>query len=308
MDSTPASTQNQTMASNSKTVNYITWVSLLVNVVMTLLKFFAGIVGHSTALVADAVHCFGDFLTDIVVLVGVVFWNRPPDEAHPHGHRRIETLVTIIIGIALAGAAIGLSYNAIMGVHGKPYTPPNAVALVAAAVSFFVKEGLFRWMVAGGRRIKSSAVIANAWHSRSDAFASIPPFLAVGGTMLFPQLTALDRIGAVMVSLIILHAAFKITLPAIAELMDQGASRKSRIEIERLAASVAGVKDIHAMRTRLLGGGLQVDLHIMLDPNTSIREGHRISHEVRNRLLCEGPEVIDVMVHLEPDDEARDDP
>jgi cation diffusion facilitator family transporter len=281
-------------------VNYITWVSLLVNVAMTILKGAAGVFGHSAALVADAVHCFGDFLTDIVVLVGVAFWNRPPDDAHQYGHRRIETLVTIIIGIALGAAAVGLAMNAIFGMQGKPYVAPTYIALFAAAVSFVVKEWLFRWMVKGGKRINSTAVIANAWHSRSDAFASIPPFLAVGGSMLFPQLTVLDRIGAVAVSLIILHAAFQIVRPAFEELMDQGASGKTRREIERLVLSIAGVKNVHALRTRLLGGGLHIDLHIVIDPELTFRESYRICLEVRDKLIKDGPMVVDVLVHSEP--------
>jgi cation diffusion facilitator family transporter len=174
-------------------------------------------------------------------------------------------------------------------------------------VSIFSKESLYHRTVVVGRRVKSSAVVANAWHHRSDAFSSIPAFVAVGGAMLMPGWTWLDHVGAIVVSLFILHAAFNILRPAYNELIDSGASLMVRRELTALAEGIEGVREVHGLRTRFVGGGLHVDLHVLVDPHLTVEEGHRIAGKVKYRLLHDGPDVADVLVHLEPFEEGTED-
>ena len=283
-----------------KEVRRVLWVGLCLNVVLTGFKFVAGIVGRSQAVVADAVHSLSDLGTDVMLLVGLQYWSAPADADHPYGHRRIETAVTTLLGLILAAVGVGLGYKALVTLHTEPTRPPGAIALVAVMVSIVSKEALYRWSVRVGKKAKSSAMVANAWHHRSDALSSIPPALAVGAAYISPTWSFLDHIGAVMVALFILQAAWRIMRPALSQLVDVAAPRKDREKIEAITLSTKGVKVVHAIRTRYIGSGLGVDLHIMVDSGLTVREGHDISKTVERRLVAEGPDVLDVVVHLEP--------
>jgi cation diffusion facilitator family transporter len=272
---------------------------------LSVLKFVAGIFGRSQAVVADAVHSLSDSSTDVAILVGVRYWSQPPDLGHPHGHRRIETVITTVIGVVLAGVAVGLIYNALTTLHERDAAPPGWIAFAAALVSIFSKEMLYRWTFVVGKRIKSSAVVANAWHHRSDAFSSIPAALAVAGAAVSRSWSFLDHVGAVVVSLFIFQAAWRIAWPALGQLVDAGASWKDLERIRTIALGTEGVGTVHAIRTRHIGSGFQVDLHILVDGRMTVREGHDISEAVKQNLLADGPEVVDVVVHLEPHEEAR---
>ena len=284
----------------------VTWGGLFVNVALTVLNFAGGVLGASQAVTAHAFHTLSDLSTDVAVLIGVRYWSQPADEDHPHGHKRIETVVTIMIGVALAVVAVGLVQRALTTLSEKHLRTPGLFALTAACLSILGKEILYRWTAAVGRRIRSSAVVANAWHHRSDALSSIPAALAVGGAMIYPAWWFLDHIGAVVVSLLIFQAAWKIGRPALKQLVDAGAPLKERNRIESLVLANPHVRRVHAIRTRYLGPGLEVDLHIHVDPDLTVREGHDISESVKERLLSEGPDVADVVVHLEPDESAGD--
>jgi cation diffusion facilitator family transporter len=283
-------------------VRRVTLWGLVVNLVLSGIKFLFGVYGCSQALVADAVHSLSDSITDIVVLVGVCFWSAPPDESHPHGHGRIETLITFFIGILLAGVGIGLGYRAIATLHHQQTASPGWVAFFAACVSIAGKEWLYRWNVRVGRRIKSSALLANAWHHRSDALSSVPVAVAVLGTRIWPAWGFLDHVATVIVSVLILYAAWEISAPAFRQLIDAGASRKEREKIREIALSTEGVGSIHALRTRYIGPGLQIDLHVIVDGTLTVRRGHDIAGAVKRRLIEGGPDVVDVLVHIEPDD------
>jgi cation diffusion facilitator family transporter len=276
---------------------------LIVNIALAALKFLAGLVGHSQAVVADSVHSLSDASTDVAVLIGARYWSAPADAGHPHGHRRIETLVTVSISVVLSVIAVGLAYNALLTMKYKHALPPGWIAFGAAALSIVVKELLYHWSVAAGTRIKSSAMVANAWHHRSDALSSVPAALAVVGARVHPAGAALDHAGAVVVSLIIFRAAWSIGWPAVRELVDASAPQEDRRRIAGVATATPGVKAVHAVRTRYVGSLLEVDLHIMVDGGMSVLDGHRVSEEVKQRLLSEGPDIADVVVHLEPADE-----
>ena len=283
-------------------VQRVTLWGLVVNLGLTGVKFVFGVVGSSQALVADGVHSLSDLTTDFAVLVGVRYWSEPADAEHPYGHGRIETLITSVIGVLLASVGVGLAYRAIATLHQRHEATPGWSAFAAACASIVAKELLYRWTALVGRRIKSSAVVANAWHHRSDALSSLPVAVAVLGTRIWPTWVFLDHIAAVIVSVLILHAAWKIAWPALRELIDVGAAKHEREAMLKLALATKGVLAVHKLRTRYIGPGLQVDLHVLVEPELSVREGHAIAGVVKERLLHEGPNVIDVLVHVEPYD------
>jgi len=252
--------------------------------------------------VADGVHSLSDTATDLIILVGVGFWSAPPDEDHPHGHRRIETLVTGFIGILLVGVAVGLIVDALAAISGRSVEEPGWIALAAALVSIVSKEILYRYTVRAGRRIKSTAVVANAWHQRSDMLSSIPAAVAVLSAKLIPGWGFMDRIGALVVSIFILKAAWDIIMPALRQLIDTGASPEDCEKIKTIALESDGVRSVHALRTRYSGSALMVDLHIMVEADLTVKQGHDISAAVRHAILEKGPDVLDVVVHIEPDD------
>jgi len=284
----------------AKGVQHAGAVGLAGNLVLAGLKFAAGIAGHSQAVVADAVHSLTDVATDVMVILGAHFWTAPADADHPPGHRRIETVITLAIGLTLASVAVGLGWQAVRGLGHDFQSAPAGIALAAALLSIVVKEWLYRWTVAVGRRLDSPALVANAWHHRSDALSSVPVALAVAIALVAPEWAFVDRVGAVVVCVFILHAAWRIVRPSVAELVDAGAPEAERRHLEELAHEVEGVRAAHALRTRYSGPQLAVDLHIEVDGGITVAEGYEIAKRVRRRLIEEGPNVADVLVQVEP--------
>ena len=288
------------MTSASSRVSRVGWVGLLCNLALAAAKAAAGILGHSQAVLADALHSLTDSVTDIAVILGVRFWTAPADEDHPHGHGRIETLITVVIGLIVGAVAVGMGVQAIRGLRHDPGTAPTAVALVVALVSIVIKEVLYRWTAKVGREVRSPALEANAWHHRSDAISSIPAAVAVAVTLIDPGWAVVDRVGAVVVCLLILQASWRILRPALDQLIDAGAPAADRRRIEELALQVDGVEAAHAVRTRYVGADLAVDLHVEVDGGLSVGDGHSIAVAVRRKLIEEGPNVIDALVQIEP--------
>ncbi|MGA1870372.1 MAG: cation diffusion facilitator family transporter [bacterium] len=283
-------------------IQRITWIGLAVNLFLSLLKFTVGCIGKSQAVIADAVHSVSDMATDIAVLGGVKYWSAPADETHPFGHRRIEALVTASIGIVLLITALGIGYQALMSMQDGSIMQPAYIAVIGPFLSIIFKEILYHWTVSTGTRVKSSAVIANAWHHRSDAISSIPALIAVAAAAINPKWAFIDHVGALIVSIFIIKISSDIIYPAFSELSDCGASQIERAKIHSLALNVQGVHSVHAIRTRKFGSGFHVDLHILVDGDMTVRKGHTISEEVKSELLANGPEILDVVVHLEPDE------
>ena len=285
-------------------VRKVTWVGLIVNIVLAGIKFAAGYFGRSQALIADAIHSLTDTTTDVAVIAGSHFWSRPPDENHPYGHRRLETLVTVFIGLMLAAAGIGIGWDAISALHEKDTTPPGWIALVAAMVSIITKEILYRWTAVAGKKIKSPALAANAWHHRTDAFSSIPVLIAVGGALIYPSWSFLDLVGAVVVSIFVMHAALKITWPGISELIDAGAPQDVQKKIIEIACNNPGVHEVHKVRTRYISTSILVDMHIVVDGSISVRQGHAIADEVEDHIIDGISNVLGVVIHVDPPDVA----
>ena len=293
-------------ASATSAIRRITWIGVFVNVFLAVFKFFAGIVGHSSVLIADAVHSLSDLITDFAILFGMRYWNRPADQDHPYGHAKIETLVTLFIGFFLALVGIGFLVDAVrslMDIVGGAKPPlPTWLPLVAALSCIALKEWLYHVTVKVGMATKSSATIANAWHHRSDALSSIPAVGAVAACVLLGDtFVILDSVGTVVVSFMIIHVAWTIMRPTFAALLDSGASEKQCKAIAQEILSFPEIKDLHKLRTRFVGpAGLTVDVHVHVDPNMSVTESHILSHRIKRKLLQSGEHIIDVFVHIEP--------
>lgn len=285
-------------------IRRVTGVGVAVNLLLAVAKLAAGYYGESQAVVADGVEALLDVLTVLLVYVGSRFWSRPADDSHPFGHGRLETLFAVGIGgsLAVAGAAIG--WQAIATLHEQHANPPGWIAAAAALASIVGKEILYRWTIAAGRRIRSAAVVATAWHYRSDAFSSLPVVVAVSAAILLPSWSFLDHLGAAVVALFILHAAFKITWPNLRELIDAGAPEEIRRRIGEIAGRHPGVLQVHDIRTRFIGSCIQLVLHIVVDGEIPVRAGHAIAKEVEARLLEEIEAVVDVEIHVDPPEGA----
>jgi len=291
--------------SNVKKIQKTAAISLAVNILLTALKFTCGILGKSQVMMADAVHTLSDTVTDVAVFTGSAYWSKPPDKEHPYGHRRIETLITIFISLSLASVGLVLAYNGLTCLLEGNVQKTGWIAFIAAIISLFSKEILFRWSFSIGKKTGSSALIANAHHQRSDALSSIPAAIAVAASAINPKLWFLDDIGAIVIAFFIMNIAWKIGCPALSELIDTGAPQKDLEHIKTLTLEINGVRDAHAVRTRYIGSGIQTDLHVLVDPEITVREGHRISDKVKQHLTSKGPNIIDAVIHVEPYEEGK---
>ncbi len=282
-----------------KALHRVTWAGVWVNLFLAVVKSVAGWLGNSQAVLADGVHSFSDLVTDAAILIGSYFWTAPADAKHPHGHGRIETMTTLGIALALAVAALGIGWDALQNLR-EPYEgKPGLIALFAALSSIALKEWVYRWTMRVAKRHRSSAVAANAWHHRTDALSSIPAAGAVLAAYFAPGWAFVDAVGALFVCLFILKASRDIGKPALDQLVDRAAPPDTVDRLRRQAMAVDGVCGAHKVRTRYLGEGLQVDLHVEVDPEISVYDGHEIAHQVRDALLTH-EEVVDVIVHVEP--------
>ncbi len=284
-------------------IRKVTIIGLLVNIILTLAKIVIGFFAGSSSVIADGVHSLTDCSTDIAVIVGVKYWNKGPDVDHPYGHRRIEAMTTVFIGVMLLIAGLVLIYSAIIKIHSQKYSVPEWSAFIVAIISIIAKEALYRWTYSKADNLKCNALKANAWHHRSDAFSSVPVAIAIGFAKYDKTWAVLDPIASVAVSFFILKASYDIAWPALLELSDSGVNEDKVKLIQVLVYSVEGVKSLHQLRTRFQGNGIYVDLHIQVDPNITVREGHSIAGRVKHLLLKEDSQIIDVLVHLEPSDD-----
>ena len=292
-------------ASSIKTIKRTAAISLTVNILLTLFKFACGMIGKSQVMMADAVHTLSDSITDAAVFAGAEHWSKPPDKDHPYGHRRIETLITIFISLSLAVVGLGLAYNGLTALLEGTIQKTGWIAFAAAIVSLCSKEVLFRWSFKIGKKTGSNALIANAHHQRSDALSSIPAAIAVAASAINPKLWFLDDIGAIVIAFFIMNIARQIGWPALSELIDTGAPQEDLEQINVLAMEINGVKETHAIRTRYIGSGIQTDLHVLVDPKITVREGHLISDAVKHHLISKGPKIVDAVIHVEPYEEGK---
>lgn len=283
----------------------ITYVSIAINIALTGIKFAAGIFGRSQALIADAIHSLSDFATDIAVLVGLRFTAKPCDEDHPYGHGKYETIAAAVIGLVLVYVALRIAWVAIYRVfdalHGAAIPQPSTFAFWTALGSCVVKEWLFHRTMTVARATGSSALVANAWHHRSDAFSALASSIGVGAAAyLGNDWNILDPIAALFVSIILLRVAWQIVREQIGFLTDQNLAPEVCAEILTMAQAIPGITEPHHLRTRMVGRTPVIDLHIRLPADLPLRAAHEIASHLENNLRERfGKETI-ANLHLEP--------
>ena len=289
----------------NKEIYKVTLVGGVVNVILLLFKFVAGILGHSAAMVADAVHSLSDFVTDVIVIVFVHISGKPKDKSHDYGHGKYETLAMTIIGVALLAVAIGIVYGGVTKIinwlNGEELQAPGMLALWAALLSVVLKEGVYRYSMIEARKLQSQAVEANAWHHRSDALSSVGTAIGIGGAIFLGQRwTVLDPVASVIVGLFIVKVAIFLLRDGIGDLMEQSLPDEVEAEILQLAGSVDGVCNPHSLCTRRIGNHYAIELHILMDGNITLCEAHDTASEVEDLLRQHYGNETHIAVHVEP--------
>lgn len=283
----------------------VTWVGFFTNLILSAAKIVAGVVGRSSAMVADGIHSLSDFVTDFIVIIFIKISSKNEDSDHPYGHGKFETFATMLISFALFIVAIGIFYSGSVKIYevlnGRTIERPTYLALVMAAVSIVVKEGLYWYTIIIGRKIDSPAVIANGWHHRSDAFSSIGTLIGISGAMfLGERWRILDPITSVIVGIFIIDVAYKLARPSIQELLEMSLPQEIEQNIEQKIQATPGVITFHHLRTRKNGNAFIIDMHIKVDARSSIVEAHDIATHVENNLKAAFGKHTQVNVHIEP--------
>lgn len=293
------------MLSRDKKIYRVTLMGSIVNMILLILKFVAGILGHSAAMVADAVHSLSDFLTDIVVIAFVRLSSKPADKDHDYGHGKYETIATSIIGMALIVVAVMLGWNGIdkiiYVIQGNELESPGIIALVAAIVSILLKEWVFRVTRKVALEVNSQALEANAWHHRSDALSSVGTTIGIGGAvMLGSNWAVLDPIAAVVVSVLIFITAFRLLRQASGELLEESLPKETEDKIEEIVYRDTLVRDIHNLHTRRIGSIIAIEMHLRLPGDITLTESHCHASEIERSLRDEFGDNTHIMLHIEP--------
>ena len=283
----------------------VTIAGSIINVLLLVLKFAAGILGHSAAMIADAIHSLTDFATDVVVLVFVKLGNKPMDKDHDYGHGKYETLATAIIGISLFAVGMMICWSGLVKTYqalcGEQLQQPGVVAFVAAVLSIVMKEWAYQFTVRVGRKFHSEAVVANAWHHRSDALSSIGTMMGIGGAILLGSHWAvLDPLAAIVVSVFIIKAAWSLVMQSVKELTDASLSEKEEDEILKTASEEEGVGEIHNLRTRRIGNKIAIEMHVRMPGSLSLYAAHEHATAIEQRLKQKYGADTHVGIHLEP--------
>lgn len=286
-------------------IQRVTLLGSLGNLLLTLFKFFAGIVGNSAAMLADAVHSLSDFATDIVVVLFVRLAGRPSDKDHGFGHGKYETMATMIIGLLLLAVGLSVCWKGGLAVYdvcmGQESPLPGNIALIAALASIAVKEALYQYTMHCGRRLDSPTVVANAWHHRSDALSSIGTAIGIGGALLLgPDWAVLDPIAAIIVSLLIMKVSLELILPCVGELLEHSLPEEEERYIRELILSYPGVSDPHNLRTRRIGAYRAIEVHFRMDGQTTINEAHATTRLIEDALRKRFGQKTIINTHVEP--------
>ncbi|MDY4628392.1 MAG: cation diffusion facilitator family transporter [Prevotella sp.] len=288
-----------------KSIYRVTLAGSAVNVVLLVFKFVAGFLGGSAAMIADAVHSLSDFITDVIVLLFVKLSSKPEDSDHDYGHGKYETLATSLIGLALMFVGIMILYNGVCSIAsaimGSPLPQPGMIALAAALVSIALKEWAYRFTVKVGRKCESQAVIANAWHHRSDALSSIGTAVGIGGAILLGEKWAvLDPIAAVVVSVFIIRTAWQLTKQSAGELLEQSLPADMEREIVDIVAREPMTSEVHHLRTRRIGSHIAIEMHLRMPGDISLYESHQHATNIEQKLRKRFGASTHIGLHVEP--------
>lgn len=286
-------------------IRHVTIVGGVINFILLLFKFAAGILGRSSAMIADAVHSLSDFASDIIILFCLRISGKPEDEDHAYGHGKFETLASVSIGLILLGTGIGLFWDGFSSIldflKGGSLERPTWLALLAAIISIIVKEVLYHYTMYGAKKSGSDTLKANAWHHRSDALSSLATVIGVGGAMLpGGHWLILDPLAACLISIFIIIMACTIMKPGIDELMEKSLSLEEKASLEKLISSTPGILAYHHLRTRRMGMNRAVEVHIKLNGDESLREAHDQATELERRIKAEFGSNTHVGIHMEP--------
>jgi cation diffusion facilitator family transporter len=298
----PNDSTNEAAKLRYREVLKVTLIGSAFDLILGIAKIVGGFISTSTALIADGVHSLSDLFTDFIVIYAAKHSHREADAEHPYGHGRIETLATVALGLSLMAVAIGIAWDAVSRLfHPDRLWHPGVLALVLASLSIVVKEGLYHYSMGIARKYRSNMLKANAWHSRTDAISSVIVVIGILGSM--AGLNYLDAIAAIGVAFMIVKISWDLTWHSVRELIDTGLEPERIAAIRESILHVDGVKALHILRTRRMGGDALVDVHIQVAPTISVSEGHHISETVRQQVIQEIDEVADVMVHIDPEDD-----
>ncbi|WP_083273776.1 cation diffusion facilitator family transporter [Geosporobacter ferrireducens] len=274
------------------------WMNIIGNVLLTALKAVVGYIAGSTAMVADAFHSGSDILATTIVLHGLKISHQPPDEGHHYGHGKAESIVSKLIAILLVITALGIGLSAYNSLRDPALEPPNKIAVWTALISILFKEWMYRYTVGIGKKIKSQALIADAWHHRTDAFSSVAALIGISGAIYgYP---ILDPIAGIVVAAMIIKAAVSIYLEAIHQLMDTAPAKEVMEDIKQTSLSVDGVRSVHDVKARKYGAEILVDMKICVDPLITVEEGHHLAGQAKHLVLEKIPDVKDVLIHVNP--------
>ncbi len=288
-----------------KKIYRVTLMGSVVNVILLVFKFIAGILGGSAAMIADAVHSLSDFLTDIIVIAFVRISSKPEDEDHDYGHGKYETLATSIIGLALLMVGLYIFYNGARQIwdvmHGAEIEQPGLVALIAAIVSILLKEWTYRFTVSVGKKVESQAVIANAWHHRSDALSSIGTAIGIGGAILLGKGWAvLDPVAALVVSVFIVKTALGLLSTSSGELLEKSLPKEVEKKIVDIVESEPEVSEVHHLCTRRIGSNIAIEMHIRMPGEISLKDSHTRASNIERKLRQHFGEHTHINLHVEP--------
>lgn len=288
-----------------KQIYKVTLVGSVGNLALLIFKLIAGVLGHSSAMIADAVHSLSDFVTDIVVLIFVRISVKPQDASHDYGHGKFETIATFLVGLALMMAAVGIIVPGVQKLilwwNGAELAAPGWIALWAALVSIAVKELLYQMTVRKGKALNSQLMVANAWHHRSDALSSVGAAIGIGGAIWLGQRwTMLDPLASVVVGLMLVKVAWELLKTSMAELTEGSLSEETEQEIIKLICSVPNVQEPHNLRTRRIGNHIAIEAHIRMDGNLSLNEAHEQATAVERKLKARFGSSTYVSIHMEP--------
>lgn len=301
---TPSISPAPTDRERTRLAERATWISAALNLLLTIVQIVVGWLGHSQSLVAHGLHSFSDLLSDVLVLVANRKGGDPADAAHPYGHARVETAATLVLGISLLAVGGGILWHAVMRLQAPgELVPASGLALAVAVLTVVAKEGLYRYLMAVADRLRSRLLAANALHTRADAASALVVVAGVAGSLLGWPI--LDVLAAVLMGGLILKLGGELSWGALAELIDTGLESERVATIRRTLLDSPGVYGVHELRTRRMAHRALVDAHLLVDPRISVSEGHRVAEEARARVLKACPEVLDVLVHIDPEEDMQ---
>jgi len=291
-----------------KATRKVTLIGMVVNIFLSAAQLIGGLFTNSQALIADGIHTLSDLASDIVVLIAAKIASQDADDDHPYGHGRFETVATVILGLALAGVAVGIAMNAINRIsHPETLLQPKPLALLFAALAIISKEALYQYTMVVAKQINSKMLQANAWHHRSDAVSSIMVALGVAGSI-FLEIPWLDAAAAILVAVMIFYMGVRLILDSTVELVDTALEPKKMTEIREFISAIEGVEQTHMLRTRKMGNNVLADVHIQVNSYLSVSEGHYIAENVIQSLRKKFPEMHDITVHIDPEDDECGSP